>query len=125
MLTPRLTIAFAVVQAEHLFFPARSRRRANVEVVAGDLSRCIPSIKSQNDKITRWDTKLDLLAPSLQINVSLTALYSLIWDDSSKIIITVLHDSLRVFNKHKILGKISIELRDLLKRQHLDPNEGR
>ena len=60
MLTPRLTIAFAVVQAENLSFPAMSRRHANVEIVAGDISRRIPSIKSQNDKFTRWDTKLDL-----------------------------------------------------------------
>ena len=29
-----------------------SRQHANVEIVAGDLSRCIPSIKSQNDKIS-------------------------------------------------------------------------
>jgi hypothetical protein len=102
-----------------------SRRHANVEIVAGDSSRCIPSIKSRNDKITRWDTNLELWASfSLPVNVPLTAL-SLGLDDSSKIIITVLRDSMRVFKHLKFLGKIDIELGNLLNRQHLHPNEGR
>ena len=65
--------------------------------------------------------------PSLTVNrdVQLTALHTLGLNDSSKITITVVHDSLRVFNKHKVLGKIAIELEDLLKRQHLHPNEGK
>ena len=62
--------------------------------------------------------------PSLPVNVQLTGPHSLVLDDSSKITITVLHDSLRVF-KHKFLGKIDIELGNLLKRQHLHPNEGK
>jgi hypothetical protein len=55
-----LTVTFSVVQAVNLSFPAISRRQTNVEVVAGDLHRRTQNAKWKKDKITRWDSKLDL-----------------------------------------------------------------
>ena len=46
-------------------------------------------------------------------------------DKSSKLIITILHDRLLWSPADKCLGKIDIELEDLLKLQYLQPNEGK
>ena len=59
-LTQILTIAFAVVQAVNLSFPRISRRRANVKIVAGDVLRHTQTVETEKDKVTRWDSKLDL-----------------------------------------------------------------
>ena len=54
------TIAFTVVQAVDLSFPRISRRRANVQMVAGDVLRRTQTSETKKDKVTRWDSKLDL-----------------------------------------------------------------
>jgi hypothetical protein len=46
-------------------------------------------------------------------------------DNSSKIIITILHDSLLKRPGGKCLGKIEIELEHLLELQQAQPNEGK
>ena len=58
--TEILTIALAVVQAVDLSFPRISRRRAVVKIVAGDVLLRTPTVETKKDKVTRWDSKLDL-----------------------------------------------------------------
>ena len=57
-----LTIAFTVVQALDLSFSRLSRRRANVQIVAGDVHRRTQTAETRKDKVARWDCKLDLWA---------------------------------------------------------------
>ncbi|KAF8712430.1 hypothetical protein AX14_013105 [Amanita brunnescens Koide BX004] len=104
----RSLISITIVQAVNLSFPANSRRQlSTVEIITGDVRRRTESIKSKKDKITRWDSKL--LFPFL--------------DNSSKLIITILHDRLLWSPADKYLGRIDIELGDLLERQDSQPNE--
>jgi hypothetical protein len=55
-----LIFIFAVVQTVNLSLPATSRRHTNVEIVAGYMHRRTQSVKWKKDKITPWDSKLDL-----------------------------------------------------------------
>jgi hypothetical protein len=55
-----LAVAFAVLHAVNLSFPAMSRRLTSVEIVAGVVNRHTQSVKSKKDEVTRWDRKLDL-----------------------------------------------------------------
>ena len=55
-----LTVTFAVVQAVNLSCPALSTRQTNIEIVAGGVHRRTQSVKWKKDKITQWDSKLDL-----------------------------------------------------------------
>ncbi|KAF8726584.1 hypothetical protein AX14_007683 [Amanita brunnescens Koide BX004] len=73
-----LTITFAVVQALNLPFPASSKRQlSRVEIVTGGVRRRTESVKSKKDEIARWDSKL----------------YFPFLDNSSKLGITILHNS--------------------------------
>ena len=48
-----------------------------------------------------------------------------ILDNSSKLVITILHDSHLMWQADKCLGKIDIELGHLLELQYLHQNEGK
>ena len=55
-----LTVTFAVVQAVNLSCPALSRRQTNIDIAAGGVHCRTQSVKWKKDKITQWDSKLDL-----------------------------------------------------------------
>ena len=56
-----LIVTFSVAQAVNLSFPAISgRRQTNIQIVAGYVHRRMQSVKWKKDKITPWDSKLDL-----------------------------------------------------------------
>ena len=84
-----------------------------------------PALNHRTTKLPDGTPNSTCEPPSLKVNcdVQLTVFHSLGLNDSSKITITVVHE--KVFNKDKVLGKIAIELEDLLKRQHLHPNQGK